>query len=239
MAALVIVTGGSAGLGRALLAHAPVGAWRVDVSRSGPDDPDIDHIRADLSDPGAWETVGAALAARISEHDGERVTVIHNAGTLAPIGFVGEVDTQAYTANVLLNAAAPQVLGHHVVGALRTHQAGRREYVVITSGAAQTPYAGWSSYGAGKATVDQWVRTVANEQEERGGVRVHAIAPGVVATAMQDYIRGVDERDFPQVGRFRELHATGQLADPDDVARRLWAALDDSRLPPVTDLRDR
>ena len=237
MAALVIVTGGSTGLGRALLAAAPVGADRLDVSRSGSDLEGVDHLAADLASLDAWTTIGADLAGRIGASDVDRVTVIHNAGTIAPIGFVGEVDADAYTHNVLLNAAAPQVLGHHVLTALRDHPASRRELVLISSGAARSTYPGWSAYGAGKAAVEHWVRAVADEQARRGGVRVHAIAPGVVATDMQALIRDTDPRDFPPVDRFRRLHAEGALVDPDEAARQLWAALDDPDLPAVTDLR--
>jgi benzil reductase ((S)-benzoin forming) len=164
--------------------------------------------------------------------------VVHSAGTLEPIGFAGEVDAAAYTRNVLLNSAAGQVLGHHVLAAMRGLDA-RRELVLVTSGAARTAYAGWSSYGAGKAAADQWVRVVGAEQRARGGVRVLSVAPGVVATGMQAAIRETDERDFPNVSRFHELHAEDQLEAADDVARRLWALLDDQTTPSgsVVDLR--
>ena len=59
MDTLVIVTGGSAGLGRALLGSAPPGAHRVDVSRSGTDLPDTDHLAADLTDPAGWRRSGS------------------------------------------------------------------------------------------------------------------------------------------------------------------------------------
>lgn len=245
MCTLVVVTGGSAGLGRALLEHAPPGSQRIDVSRSGPHDPSIEHVSADLADPSCWPDVGAELAARIAGFAGDRVTVVHNAGTIAPVGFAGEIDADAYTRLVLLDAAAPAVLGHHVLAALRSHDAPRRELVQVSSGAARTVYPGWSGYGAGKAAVDHWVRTVDAEQRARagdhGGVRVLAIAPGVVATAMQAAIRATDAADFPTVDRFHDLHDTGSLTDPDDAARALWARLDDAHadrdLGPVLDLR--
>ncbi|MTV25757.1 SDR family NAD(P)-dependent oxidoreductase [Nitriliruptoraceae bacterium ZYF776] len=239
MGALVVVTGGSAGLGRALLAAAPAGADRLDVSRCGPDLDGVDHLAADLADPSAWAEVGSELGRRIAEHDADRITVVLNAGTIEPIGFAGEVDADAYARGVLLNAAAPQVVGHHVLAALARHPAPRRELVAISSGAARKTYPGWSSYGAAKAGLDHWVRAVADEQQRRGGVRVHAIAPGVVATGMQSVIRDTPTDDFPPVERFHQLYATGELLDPDDVARRLWAALDDPDLPAVCDLRDR
>jgi benzil reductase ((S)-benzoin forming) len=179
MRTLVIVTGGSAGLGRALLATAPAGARRIDVSRSGPgsDDAlaDVHHLAADLADPASWERVGHELRREIGSAAWERVSVLHSAGTLDPIGFAGEVDADAYTGNVLLNSAAGQVLGHHLLAAMRELDA-RRELVMLSSGAARTAYPGWSSYGAAKAAMDQWVRTVGAEQAIRGGVRVLAVA---------------------------------------------------------------
>jgi benzil reductase ((S)-benzoin forming) len=139
---------------------------------------------------------------------------------------------------VLLNSAAGQVLGEAFLAAVAPLADVRRELVMISSGAARTAYPGWSAYGAGKAALDQWARAVAAEQQRRGGVRVHSIAPGVVATAMQAHIRGMDAADFPPVDRFRRLHADGRLEDPDDVARRLWALLDGDTTEPVVDLRD-
>lgn len=239
MGTLVVVTGGSAGIGRALLAHAPAGSDRIDVSRSGCDLPDVEHLAADLADPVTWAHVGDALVQRIGEHRGDRVIVVLNAGVIAPIGPADRVAPDAYARNVLLNGAAPQVLGQRVLAALADHPADRRELVLISSGAARTAYPGWSAYGAAKAATDHWTRTVAAEQAERDRpVRVVAIAPGVVATDMQAAIRATDARDFPRVERFRSLHAEGELADPDDVAVRLWRHLEASDLPPVTDLRD-
>jgi benzil reductase ((S)-benzoin forming) len=234
-----VVTGGSAGIGRALLAHAPTDGTRVDVSRRGCDLPGVEHVAADLADPGGWATVGAELARRIGAHDGDRVTVVMNAGVIEPIGPADRVEPEPYTRSVLLNGAAPQVVGQRVLAALDGHPAQRRELVVISSGAARTAYPGWSAYGAAKAATDHWVRTVAAEQAERARpVRVVAIAPGVVATDMQAAIRATDPRDFPRVERFRALHEEGELADPDDVASRLWRHLAAADLDPVTDLRD-
>ena len=53
-----------------------------------------------------------------------------------------------------------------------------------------------------------------------------AVGPGVVATGMQEQIRAMDERDFPQVERFRGLHEHGELRDPADAARGIWGLLD-------------
>ena len=236
---LIIVTGGSAGIGHALLATAPADAHRVTVSRRPADDVARGHLEADLADPASWARVGDVIDAVATEREWARITCIQSAGTLEPIGFAGEVDPDRYQTNVLLNAAAPQVLGHRFLGAV-SHLRCRRELVMVSSGAARKDYPGWSSYGAAKAALDRWVSTVGAEQRERGGVRVLSITPGVVATTMQERIRTTDARDFPQVERFRGLHEEGELEEPEAVARRFWAVLDDDEVPSgtVLDLRD-
>ncbi len=236
---LVVVTGGSAGIGRALLAAAPAGSTRIDVSRRGTDLEGVRHVAADLADPSEWAGVAGAIATELTSQAWQRVTVVHAAGTLDPIGYAAEVDATAYAAAVLLNSAAPQALGQHVLTALADMDV-PRDLVVLTSGAARTSYPGWSMYNAGKAAVDQWVRTVGAEQSDRGGVRVLAIAPGVVATGMQELIRRTSPRDFPRVERFRRLHEEGALAEPEDVARRLWRLLGDPDVSTgsVLDLRE-
>jgi benzil reductase ((S)-benzoin forming) len=240
MDALVVVTGGSTGLGRAMLAAAPTGSHRVDISRSGPPAEADEHLAADLSDPGSWERVGNRLVELVASRAWDRITLVHCAGTLTPIGFAGEVDTDRYTANVLLNAGSALALGQRFLAAVAASSA-RRELALVSSGAARTAYLGWSAYNAAKAAGDHWVRTVGAEQQQRGGARVLSVAPGVVATDMQAMLRETDPRDFPQVEKFRELHETGRLADPGDVAERFWRLLDDDEVPTgsVVDLRDR
>ena len=111
---------------------------------------------------------------------------------------------------------------------------------MISSGAAHSVYAGWTSYGAGKAAVDQWVRAAGAEQALRGQrCRVLSVAPGVVATAMQEEIRAMSAVDFPEVAKFIELHETGALREPKTAAREIWALLErDLGNGSVLDLRD-
>lgn len=221
---LIFVTGASSGIGRALADAAPWrDARRIDISRRGA--PGLEHFRADLADPGSWPRVAELFRERMRAFDGEEVLLLHAAGTLEPIGFAGEVDAAAYTREVLLNAAAPQVLGDAFLRAARETRA-RCTLLMISSGAARNVYPGWSAYCAGKAAVDHWVRTAGAEQSLRGGrVRLLSVAPGIVETPMQAQIRASRAEDFPEVERFRELHAEGALRAPDAVARELWELL--------------
>jgi len=223
-ASLVWISGASSGIGAALARTVPwEDARMIGVSRRPP--PVGEHLEADLADPASWAAVGDSFRRELTGFGGEHVVFVHAAGTLEPIGFAGEVDPSAYQANVLLNSAAPQVLGHLFLAAAQGG-AGDRHLVHLTSGAAKSVYPGWSSYGAAKAGVDQWVRNVGAEQASRGQVQVLSVAPGTVDTDMQARLRGTDERDFPSRAKFVGLHQSGGLSDPDDIARRIWGLLD-------------
>ncbi len=224
---LIWITGASSGIGAALARTLPwEGARVIGVSRRVP--PVGEHLQLDLTDVSSWARLGASFRQELGRFDGDRVVFIHAAGTLEPIGFVGEVDSQAYQQNVLLNSAAPQVLGQLFLAAVQDVSADRH-LLMLTSGAATSVYPGWSSYGAGKAAMDQWVRDAGAEQEIRGGVKVVAVAPGTVDTGMQARLRDTDEESFPARQKFVDLHQSGQLSIRDQVARQLWALLDRDR----------
>jgi benzil reductase ((S)-benzoin forming) len=222
---LVWITGASGGIGQALVKTVPwdgarvIGINRQHLASS------IEHLEADLADPSSWPAVGESFRRELKGFDGETVVFIHAAGTVDPMGFAAEVDSDAYQRNVLLNSAAPQVLGQLFLAAAQPVDA-RRYLIMLTSGAAKTVYPGWSSYGAGKAAVDQWVRDAGTEQAERGGVSVLSVAPGTVGTAMQRQLRETSEQDFPSRQKFVDLHAQGKLSDPEQVAMQIWALLD-------------
>lgn len=234
MSDLIIITGASSGIGRHLAeAAAADGAEVATMSRRpGPGN----HLTVDLGDPERWPTVIGWINELVAGQDHPHISFVHNAGTLEPIGFAAEIDLDRYRDNVLVNSAAGQVLGAGFLAAM----AGRRTpatglLIMMSSGAGKNPYPGWSSYCAAKAALDMWVRTVGLEQAERiddsasgrpghgrSPVTVASIAPGVVATAMQDMIRDQDEGRFPIVERFRDLHRSGNLADPVEVGVKFW-----------------
>lgn len=238
MSALVWISGASSGIGRAFAETVPWANARViDISRSGSGD--LVHVKADLAKPGDWYLVHDSLAGELAAFDGDRAVFLHCAATLEPIGFAGEVDPQSYAAQVVLNSASPQVIGDMFIRAVEPLDIDA-DFVVLTSGAATSVYEGWSAYGAGKAAVDHWVRIAGAERRARGSrIRILAIAPGVVATPMQDYIRTMSEERFPRVERFVDLHEGGGLRDAHDAARAIWRLLDGSvENGAVTDLRE-
>ncbi|MDH3679390.1 MAG: SDR family NAD(P)-dependent oxidoreductase [Acidimicrobiia bacterium] len=240
MSLLAVITGASRGIGAGLARAAEAGgAITASCSRS-PAAVGERQLNADLADPTAWAVFADWYDALVEQQQPDRCVFVHNAATLTPIGFAGEVDPEAYRTNVLLNSAAPQVLGAAAIATARRTDT-PTVIVQLTSGAGRSAYPGWSSYCAAKAAVDMWVRAVGLEQAERGDlVRALAVAPGVVATEMQAEIRSSDPSAFPNVERFRALHADGELADAAIIGARLWELAVSADWPngTVADLRD-
>jgi benzil reductase ((S)-benzoin forming) len=235
---LIWISGASSGIGRALAETVPWdGARVIDVSRTGAEG--LEHVAADLSEPDGWESLASSFVRELDGGEVERAIFLHCAATLHPIGFAGEVDPHDYARQVVLNSASPQVLGDAFVRAAAGHDLDAT-YLVLTSGAASSVYEGWSAYGAGKAAVDQWVRVVGAERERRDPrCRVLAVAPGVVATPMQETIRSTPQEDFPARDKFVGLHERGELRDPADAARDLWRIVTgDFENGAVIDVRD-
>ncbi|MEX0789462.1 MAG: SDR family NAD(P)-dependent oxidoreductase, partial [Actinomycetota bacterium] len=165
---LLWITGAPSGIGRALAGSVPwPGSRVIGIGRRPAEG--LEHVQADLADPQSWPGVDEAVRRELDGFEGERVVFIHSAGTLDPIGFAADADPQSYLSNLMLNGVASLVLGRQFVSAAAGLSA-RRSLVMISSGAAQKIYPGWSAYGASKAAMDQWVRTVGAEQEIRGGV---------------------------------------------------------------------
>ncbi|CAN5881326.1 SDR family oxidoreductase [soil metagenome] len=217
---LIWVTGATSGIGRALAGSVPwVGSRVIGIGRRPAGG--IEHTQADLADPRSWAVVGEAVRRELDGFKGDRVVLIHSAGTLDPIGFAADIDPEEYLASLMLNGVASQMLGHQFVAAAAGVPA-QCSLVMISSGAAQKIYPGWSAYGASKAAMDQWVRIVGAEQEIRGGVRVFGVAPGVVDTGMQSQVRAADEHQFPSRQRFIDLHQNGMLVQPEEVASWIW-----------------
>jgi benzil reductase ((S)-benzoin forming) len=165
-----------------------------------------------------------------------RVLLINNAGLLAPVGALADQDPAAVARTVSVNVAAPMALAAAVVQA--GAQAADTRIVHISSGAARNAYPGWSVYCATKAALDHHARAAA--LDGNGALRICSVAPGVVDTDMQAEIRGTALERFPIRERFDALKRDGQLATPEESARKLidYLLSDAFGDPPTTDVRE-
>lgn len=221
MSKLALITGGSTGLGAALLRRQREQGWQVrEYSRSGTG---ADHIDCDFADPVASTQVLARSFAELAAQSWSELRLINNAGTLQPIGPIAQTDPEAALGHLHVNlgasiAATGLFLRHFA------HQNAPRSVINISSGAASNPYHGWSLYCASKAGLEAFTRCVALEHANTTPpTRIIAIRPGIIETNMQATIRAQDTTQFQQVEKFRELHAAGQLQSADQAALKVLA----------------
>jgi benzil reductase ((S)-benzoin forming) len=216
-----VVTGTTRGIGRALaeqivargdrlysLSRAPdsrVGAWH--------------NYECDLRYPDQVDQAMTRILDEMGRVPCRDAVLICNAGVLGPIEPVGDLTPDQIAEHMQVNLLTPIFLIGLFLRATRQWQC-RRRIIAMSSGAGRHPYAGWSLYCGSKAGLDMVVRCAAREQQagEANPVTISAVAPGVVATDMQTEIRGADEAHFPARARFVELHASGKLSSPKQVA---------------------
>ncbi|RZK24091.1 MAG: SDR family NAD(P)-dependent oxidoreductase, partial [Hymenobacter sp.] len=100
---------------------------------------------------------------------------------------------------------------------------------------------GWAAYCASKAALNSLSETAQKEQDLRGtGVRIWALAPGVVDTAMQAHIRTAEVAQFSEQAKFTHYYAQGQLQDAGVVAQRIvhWLHHPSAKEPVILRISD-
>jgi benzil reductase ((S)-benzoin forming) len=220
---LYIITGSSRGLGLAI-AHQAVseGALVHTISRHRNDE--LEHAASDAGARLTQHELDLQNVAKIPElvddiissaagSTVEEALLVNNAGVLEPLGPVRELSTAALSTHVAVNLTGLMQLTASFLAATST-VAYPRTVVNISSGAATKPYEGWGAYCATKAAVEMFTRVTALEEGDQRGVRVVAVAPGVVDTDMQALIRRTPEEKFPHRPKFVDLKESGKLADP-------------------------
>jgi NAD(P)-dependent dehydrogenase (short-subunit alcohol dehydrogenase family) len=176
-----IITGASAGLGRALAEHLSGAGWRVvvdartaaDLHEASAGWPDAVVRPGDVTDESHRAELIAAAGDRLD-------LLVLNASSLGqtPLPPLASYRLDELRAVLETNTVAGLRLIQLALPALRA--AGGR-VVAISSDAAVEGYPGWGGYGASKAALDQLVRVLAAEEP---AVRAYAVDPGDMRTRM-------------------------------------------------------
>jgi NAD(P)-dependent dehydrogenase (short-subunit alcohol dehydrogenase family) len=247
---LVILTGASRGLGRAM-AEQLLAPERLLLTVSRQPDAALQSLadgRGGKLEQWALDLahgVGAAarLEAWLRNLDSTRfaaATVINNACLLGPVGPLQQADADSAAAAFRVGLETPALLAAAFLRATEGWSAARK-VLNISSGAGRRALPGWAVYCAVKAGLDHLSRVIAEDESRRpNGARVVSLAPGVIDTDMQAQVRSADAADFPPLHQFVAMKAQGQLASASEAATRVLAYLarPDFGAMPVADVRD-
>jgi NAD(P)-dependent dehydrogenase (short-subunit alcohol dehydrogenase family) len=216
---VVMITGASRGLGRALALQ--LGRGGASLAICARDAQRLDAVAAELREAGAASVL--AVAADISQardverfaalaHDrfGRVDVLVNNASALGPtpLPYLADAPSQALHEVFETNVVGAFRITQAVIGGMLLRDHGL--VVNISSDAAIEGYPGWGIYGASKAALDTLTRTWSAELQGTG-VRVVSIDPGDMDTDMH---RAAD----PDAD-------AASLRRPEDVARALAVLL--------------
>lgn len=195
-----LITGASAGLGRALAGELAAQRWRLIID--GRRQEELASTAAELTQI----TEVTAIAGDVADRDHRRDLIaavqrhggldllVNNASTLGPTPLrpLAQTATAELAQVVQVNVLAPFALIRALLPAVE-----RAAGVVlnISSDAAVEHYPAWGPYGAAKASLDHLTATLAAEQESaQQGQRERASTPGRAARDIRFY--AVDPGDM-------------------------------------------
>lgn len=224
-----LVTGASRGIGRAsALALARAGAQvLVHYSNS---EKEADTVVAEIRKAGGKaEKIGAdlrrpegphALAKQVRAIVGDRLDIlVANAG-VSRSASIEDTTVEDFDGLFAVNVRAPFFLVQQLLPVLC-----RGSSIVFTSSlAARASVGTLSAYAATKGAIDTLVKHFASALGPRG-IRVNAVAPGVVETDMSSFAKTEAGREVTL-----NMQALKRVAQPDDIAPVVaFLASDDAR----------
>lgn len=187
---VALITGGSRGIGRAIVSAYAQAAARVFIcgrNQSAVDETvenirsaggEIDGAAGDIGDlADATRIVGAAL-----ERFGPIDVLVNNASALGPRVPIAEYPVDAWEEVIRVNVNGLFYVTHEVLPVMLARRSG--SIINVTSGVGRTGKARWGAYAVSKAGTEGFTEVLADEVKE-DGVRVNAVNPAATRTQMR------------------------------------------------------
>lgn len=205
---VVLVTGGTKGLGRELArAFGNAGAHVVVCARHRPDGDVLgEFVAADLRDPDQASKVVAAATSRWGRLD----VVVNNAGG-SPPAAAADASPRFVEKVVALNLLAPFYVAQPSNAVMQQQEAGGG-IINIGSLSGRRPSPGTAAYGAAKAGLVNLTQTLAMEWAPK--VRVNAVTVGYLETEQAELFYG----DAEAMAAVADTIPMRRLVQPADVA---------------------
>ena len=224
-----LVTGGSRGIGRATaLALGQAGAQVI--VHYGSAEKEAAAVVAEIRNGGGKAEKVAAdlrtadgphlLAERVRAIVGDRLDIlVANAG-ISKAASIAETKVEDFDALFAVNVRAPYFLVQQLLPVMCKGSS----VILLSSLAAHAAVSNLSAYSATKGAIDTLVKHFASALGERG-IRVNAVAPGVVPTEMSSFTKADAGRDYT-LG----MQALKRLATPEEIAAAItFLASDQAR----------
>lgn len=187
-----VVTGGSKGIGRAMVeAFAREGGRVYYLSRSEAEDPAALAAAATLGGSVAWRKCDVAVEAEVDstleaivKEAGALDVVVNNAGVTRD-GLVFRMSLEDWETVLRTNLTSAFLVSRTAARHMIKKRAG--SIINVSSVVGIMGNGGQTNYAASKAGIIGFTKSLAREVSSRG-VRVNALAPGFIETAMTDKI---------------------------------------------------
>ena len=180
-------------------------------------DVDACAVRADVSDRLDADRVVSTAIDRFGKID----VLVDAAGIHGPIGQFWEADLEQWKHAIEVNLYGLVHLCHAAIPHMIAR--GRGSIIAFSGGGATMPLPRFSAYGSSKAAVVRFVETIAEELRHTG-VKVNAIAPGLVDTRLQDGVLAARDSAgdlFATVQNFARTRRGRRRSRSSSRARRL------------------
>lgn len=233
-APLIVITGGSRGVGAATARLAAARGYDVAISYIR-DEASAEAVAADVrtfgrkalamqADSADPEQVGALFAA-IDRDFGRLDVLVNNAAILARQSPMEDLDFERMQRIFAVNAIGPILCSQQAVRRMATRYQGRGGAIVnISSGAARLGSPNeYVDYAASKGALETFTIGLAKEVA-RDGIRVNCIRPGHIYTDMH-----ASGGEPGRVDRVKSSIPMGRGGQPEEVARAiLWLASEEA-----------
>lgn len=187
---VVLITGGSRGLGAALAEAFGRAGARVAVC--GRDREALRRVEADVRRTGAEcfaspvdVTDAESVRSWVGEAErrwGAAAVLVNNASVLGPRAALREYPLAEWRQTLEVNLTGTFIVTQAALPGMVRRGGG--SIVNVSSGAAIPPRASWGAYAISKLAVEGLTQNLAREME-RTGVRVNAVDPGAMRTGMR------------------------------------------------------
>lgn len=203
---IVLVTGGSRGIGLACARRLAAGGDRVAVTyHSSPPPDDLFGVRCDVT---SGDDVDAAFAA-VEEHFGGTVEVLVSNAGVTKDGLLLRMTEDDFASVIDANLTAAYRVTKRAAKGMLKARTGR--IVLMASVVGLLGSAGQSNYAASKAGLVGFARSLARELGSRS-ITVNVVAPGPVATDMTAALTDA------QLEAITGAVPLGRMAEPDEIA---------------------